>query len=56
MTRKAKRRHGLKAYAALGVEAEDYLEPEGCTYSDRRLTRGFPLAPFGWSGTRRLFP
>jgi hypothetical protein len=20
------------------------------------LTRGFPLAPFGWSGTRRLFP
>jgi hypothetical protein len=20
------------------------------------LTRGFPLAPFGWSGTRRPFP
>jgi len=20
------------------------------------LTRGFPLAPFGWSGTRRRFP
>ncbi len=27
-----------------------------CTYRDRDLTRGFPLAPFGWSGTRRPFP
>jgi hypothetical protein len=32
------------------------MPPEGCTYSDRRLTSGFPLAPFGWSGTPATIP
>jgi hypothetical protein len=29
---------------------------EGCPYSDRGPDQGFPSGPFGWSGTRRLFP
>jgi hypothetical protein len=35
-------------YGELSVQ----LSREGFTYSDRGLDQGFPLSPFGWSGTR----
>jgi hypothetical protein len=38
------------------VNGTDLAKTEGCIIPIVALTRGYPLAPFGWSGIRRPFP